>query len=136
MKYKFHIPTQQYGFLELETENPTNKDLKQMEGIYNRYAEAPMNFNKGKFKEYETFTGETILRKKDRYFETKALQLWLEGLTFLAIGHLLGFSDDTISKWLRPYVKKLEPLQLDRKKLTGKVKQYKKIILVEAVNAN
>lgn len=82
------------------------------------------------------FTGETILRKKDRYFQTKALQLWLEGLTFIAIGHLLGFSDDTVSKWLKPYIKKLEPLQLDRKKLTGKVKQYKKIILVDGVNAH
>lgn len=64
MKYKFHIPTQQYGFLELETENPTGKDLKKMESIYNRYAETSMNFNKGKFKEYKTFTGETILYNK------------------------------------------------------------------------
>jgi len=82
------------------------------------------------------FTGETILRKKDRYFEVKALQLWLEGLTFKAIGHLLGFSDDTIGKWLKPYTKKLEPLQLDRRKLTGKIKQYEKVILIKEVNAH
>lgn len=80
------------------------------------------------------FTGETIIKKRDTYYKTKAVQLWLEGLTYIAIGHLLGFSDDTISKWLKPYIKKLEPLQLDRKKLTGKVKQYGKIIYADEVN--
>ncbi len=56
------------------------------------------------------FTGETLVKKRDTYYKTKAVQLWLEGLTYKAIGHLLGFSDDTVSKWLKPYIKKLEPL--------------------------
>ena len=80
------------------------------------------------------FTDETIVRKRDQYYKTKALQLWLEGLTFIAIGHLIGFSDDTIGKWLRPYIDKLGPLQLDRRKLTGRTKQYRKIIYVDGLN--
>ncbi len=55
MKYKFHVPTQQYGFLEIEGE-----DLEEMEVAYNKYAEDPINFNEGKFVEVETFTGEKI----------------------------------------------------------------------------
>ncbi|MCH7534919.1 MAG: IS1 family transposase [Bacteroidetes bacterium] len=82
------------------------------------------------------FTGETIVRKKDTYYKTKALQLWLEGLTYIAIGKLIGFSDDSVAKWMKPYVEKLEPLRLDRKKLTRKVKQYEKIIYVDGVNAH
>lgn len=82
------------------------------------------------------FTGETIVRKRDTYFKTKALQLWLEGLTYVAIGNLIGYSDDTVSKWLRPHVKKLEGLRLDRAKLERKVKRYKKVILVDDVKAH
>ena len=44
MKYTFHVPTQQYGFLEIEGED---KDLPAMEKAYNKYAEKPINF-KGK----------------------------------------------------------------------------------------
>ena len=63
------------------------------------------------------FTGHTIVRKRDTYYKTKALQLWLERLTYVGIGMLIGFSGDTISKWLRPYVKKLKPLGLDNRGL-------------------
>lgn len=55
MKYKFHIPTQQYGFLEV-----TGDNLSKLEGVYNRYAETPLNFSKGKFVEVKTFTDEVI----------------------------------------------------------------------------
>lgn len=60
MKLKFHIPTQQYGFAEVEG---TEKDVDKMEKLYNKYAEVPLNFNKkkGEFEKIKTFTGETIL---------------------------------------------------------------------------
>lgn len=57
MKLKFHVPTQQYGFLEIEG---TEKNLKEMEALYNEYAESPLSFRKGTYKEVLTFTGEKI----------------------------------------------------------------------------
>lgn len=56
-KFKFHIPTQRYGFLEVEG---NISDIKSAEIIYNHYAEVPLKFQKGKFIEVKTFTGETI----------------------------------------------------------------------------
>lgn len=44
MKIKFHVPTQQYGFLEIEGEHT---ELKEAEGLYNRYAETPIKFKTG-----------------------------------------------------------------------------------------
>lgn len=43
MNYKFHIPTQTYGFLELD--GPI-EEIKDAEVLYNRYAETKLNFNK------------------------------------------------------------------------------------------
>lgn len=57
MKIKFHVPTQQYGFLEIEGES---EQLKDAEKIYNTYAETPLKFRDGIFVEYDTFTGEKI----------------------------------------------------------------------------
>jgi len=60
MKYTFHVPVQQYGFLEIEGEKD---DLPSMERAYNEYAEKPVKFkgssNAG-FVNVKTFTGETI----------------------------------------------------------------------------
>lgn len=64
MKYKFHIPVQQYGFLEIEG---TKKDLEEMEKIYNKYAETPIDFSEGTFKELVSFTGEKILFNKETH---------------------------------------------------------------------
>lgn len=58
MKLTFHVPVQQYGFLEIEGDEG---NLEEMEDIYNKYAENPIKFRKGDFREYETFTGETVL---------------------------------------------------------------------------
>jgi len=44
MKIKFHVPTQQYGFLEIEGEHT---DIKEAEVLYNKYAEVPISFKKG-----------------------------------------------------------------------------------------
>ena len=43
MKLVFHCPVQQYGFLEI---NGTEKDLPEMEKLYNLYAESPLSFKK------------------------------------------------------------------------------------------
>ena len=43
MKIKFHVPTQQYGFLELEGDVT---ELKEAEVLYNKYAESPISFKK------------------------------------------------------------------------------------------
>jgi hypothetical protein len=57
MKLTFHVPTQQYGFLEIEG---TEADRKEMETLYNTYAENKLPFKTGNFIEIETFTGEKI----------------------------------------------------------------------------
>lgn len=57
IKFKFHIPTQTYGFLEIEGDI---EKIKEGEIIYNQYAEVPLKFNKGVFVEVDTFTGEKI----------------------------------------------------------------------------
>jgi len=56
MKTKFHIPTQQFGFLEIIG---TEEDLPEMEKLYNKYAESPIAFDEG-FKQLKTFTGEEV----------------------------------------------------------------------------
>lgn len=58
MNYKFHIPTQQYGFLELDGDI---SEIKDAERLYNQYAETKLQFSKGVFVEEDTFTGEKIL---------------------------------------------------------------------------
>lgn len=41
MKFKFHVPTQQYGFLEIDGDVD---ELPEMEKFYNKYAETKINF--------------------------------------------------------------------------------------------
>lgn len=43
LNFKFHVPTQQYGFLELE--GPID-NIKEAEVLYNKYAEQPISFKK------------------------------------------------------------------------------------------
>lgn len=64
MKLKFHVPTQQYGFLEIEGEPD---GIKEMESLYNKYAEVPLIFKDGMFEQLETFTGEQILYNDDTH---------------------------------------------------------------------
>jgi hypothetical protein len=67
MKLVFHVPTQQYGFLEI---NGTEKDLPSMEKLYNDYAEYPLSFKKGVYKEFDTFTGEKVLYNEETHLYT------------------------------------------------------------------
>lgn len=57
MKVIAHVPCQQYGFFEFEG---TENDLPKIEKFYQNYAEYPLSFKKGVYKEFLTFTGETI----------------------------------------------------------------------------
>ena len=67
MKLKFHVPTQQYGFLEIEG---TEKNLKEMEALYNEYAESPLSFKKGVYKKVSTYTGEEVLYNEETHSYT------------------------------------------------------------------
>lgn len=57
MKITMRIPTQVYGYLEVEGA-PT--DLPEMERLHKEYAEQKLTFKKGNFVEIETWTGEKI----------------------------------------------------------------------------
>ena len=49
------------------------------------------------------FTVNKLGKKIDSYYVTKALQLYLEGLTFREIERILGISHVTISSWIKKY---------------------------------
>ena len=57
MKITAHVPCQQYGFFEVEGDE---NDLKKIEKLYNKYAEHPLSFEEGIWKDIVTFTGETV----------------------------------------------------------------------------
>lgn len=57
MIIKFHVPTQQYGFLEIEGDS---SELQEAEVLYNRYAETKLKFTGATFIEEDTITGERI----------------------------------------------------------------------------
>lgn len=54
MKFTFHVPTQQYGFLEIEGDKD---DLPEMEHYYNQYAETPVAFKNGTRKLLKAWVG-------------------------------------------------------------------------------
>lgn len=92
MKLTFHVPTQQYGFLEIEG---TEEDRKEMEVLYNTYAETKLPFKTGTFIEIETFTGEKI-----RYNEENHVYEDMEG------NRLVGGSTYAESK-VKPFDKEM-----------------------------
>lgn len=49
------------------------------------------------------FTVNKIGKKIDDYYVTKALQLYLEGLSFREIERILGVSHVTVSNWVKEY---------------------------------
>ena len=62
--------------------------------------------------------------------------MWLEGLTYVGISNLLGISDDTISKWLQPYVDVLEPIRMEGRGLRKNTIYDGNVIVVNKVKAN
>lgn len=57
MKITAHIPTQQYGFIEIEGEL---EDRAKIERLYNEYAEKPIAFKQGTTKRVKAFVGGEI----------------------------------------------------------------------------
>ena len=55
------------------------------------------------------FTVNKIGKKIDDYYVTKALQLYLEGLSLREIERILGISHVTISSWIKEYNIKKPP---------------------------
>lgn len=49
------------------------------------------------------FTVDKLGKKIDVYYITKALQLYLEGLSYREIERILGVSHVTVSNWVRQY---------------------------------
>ena len=49
------------------------------------------------------FTVSKIGKKIDDYYVTKALQLYLEGLSFREIERIIGVSHVTVSNWVKSY---------------------------------
>ena len=56
------------------------------------------------------FTVKKIGKQIDDYYVTKALQLYLEGLSFREIERIIGVSNVTISSWIKKYNIKRPPL--------------------------
>ena len=55
------------------------------------------------------FTVKKLGKQIDDYFVTKALQLYLEGLSFREIERIIGVSHVTISSWIKKYNLKRPP---------------------------
>ncbi len=55
------------------------------------------------------FTVKKLGKQIDDYFVTKALQLYLEGLSYREIERILGISHVTISAWIKKYNIKRPP---------------------------
>ena len=55
------------------------------------------------------FTVKKLGKQIDDYYVTKALQLYLEGLSFREIERIIGVSHVTVSSWIRKYNIKRPP---------------------------
>lgn len=65
MKFTAHIPTQSFGFLEIEAEE---NELEKLVNLYNRYSEVPLKENSiSKHKVVSTFTSEQVWYDDDSH---------------------------------------------------------------------
>lgn len=77
MKINAHVPTQQYGFIEL-TDLPD--DPKEIERIYNKYAETPIRLASGNRVELEAFVGGKIFYDDEKHeYTNEAGEVYLSG---------------------------------------------------------
>ena len=80
MKINAHIPTQQYGFIEL-TDLPD--DPQSVQEAYNRYAEVPISLTKGNRKLVECFVGGSIYYDDVAHsYTNEAGEVYLSGSVF------------------------------------------------------
>lgn len=77
MKITAHVPVQQYGFVEIEGEP---SDAKEIERLYNHYAETPVNFKNGNRKLLKAFCGgEVYYDESAHVYTNEAGEVYLSG---------------------------------------------------------
>lgn len=64
IKTTFHVPYQQYGFVEFEG---TTTDLPEMEKLQEKYAERAVRFETGEWKRLRTFNGEEVEYNEEQH---------------------------------------------------------------------
>lgn len=62
------------------------------------------------------FTVAKMGKALEKYYIVRALQLYLEGLGFRAIGRIIGVSNVTVMNWIRKYGKSFKEVRLDKSK--------------------
>lgn len=77
MKITAHVPVQQYGFVEIEGEP---SDAKEIERLYNYYAETPVKFKSGNREEIKAFVGGSVFYDAETHVYTnEAGEVYLSG---------------------------------------------------------
>jgi len=77
MKITAHVPVQQYGFVEIEGEP---SDAKEIERLYNYYAETPVKFKSGNRVELKAFVGGSVFYDAEAHVYTnEAGEIYLSG---------------------------------------------------------
>lgn len=80
MIIKAHVPTQQYGFIEIEG---APEEKAEIERLYNEYAETPISFRKGNRKLVKAWAGGDIWYDEDNHVYTnEAGEAYLSGSTY------------------------------------------------------
>ena len=84
MEIKAHVPTQQYGFIEI---TGTPEDREQIESLYNQYAETPINFRNGNRKLLKAWVGGSILYDELAHqYTNEAGEVYLSGSVYAQQG--------------------------------------------------
>jgi len=80
MKLTFHVPTQQYGFLEIEG---NSDETEIMEKLYNQYAETPVSFKKGNRKLLKAWVGGEVYYDEDAHqYTNESGDVYLSGSVY------------------------------------------------------
>lgn len=83
MKIKAHVPTQQYGFIEIEG---TPEEKSEIERLYNEYAEQPLSFKRGNRKKLTAFVGGEVWYDEDNHVYTNELgDVYLSGSKYAGL---------------------------------------------------
>lgn len=84
MKIKAHVPTQQYGFIEIEGDP---EEAKEIERLYNHYAEQPIQFKNGNRVKLEAFVGGHVYYDSEAHVYTnEAGEVYLSGSVYASQG--------------------------------------------------
>ena len=84
MNIKAHVPTQSFGFIEIEG---TPEEAKEIERLYNHYAETPVAFKSGNRKKIEAFVGGHIFYDEVAHkYTNEAGDVYLSGSVYATQG--------------------------------------------------